>query len=155
MGTDGNKEPSSGGTASVDGSSVDATRAVDGENPMVAGSTILAITACPTGIAHTYMAAEKLEAAAKEAGATIKVETHGSIGVDNAFSHADIAAADAVIIAADIAIDKERFVNKRLVTTGVDAAISHPDDLLRRALVAPRWGQRGKENQGGDGDHGP
>lgn len=154
MGTDGNKEPSFGGTASVDGSSVDATRAVDGENPMVAGSTILAITACPTGIAHTYMAAEKLEAAAKEAGATIKVETHGSIGVDNAFSHADIAAADAVIIAADIAIDKERFVNKRLVTTGVDAAISHPDDLLRRALVAPRWGQRGKENQGGDGDHG-
>ena len=84
----------------------------------------------------------------------IKVETHGSIGVDSAFSHADIAAADAVIIAADIAIDKERFVNKRLVTAGVDAAISHPEDLLRRALVAPRWGQHGKENQGGDGDHG-
>lgn len=98
------------------------------------------------------MAAEKLEAAAKEAGAAIKVETHGSIGVDNAFSHADIESADAVIIAADIAIDTERFVNKRLITTGVDAAISHPDDLLRRALVAPRWGQpgRGKSGRGGD-----
>ena len=152
MSTDGNSDPSLGGTAAVDGSTVNETKAVDGENPTVAGSTILAITACPTGIAHTYMAAEKLEAAAKEAGATIKVETHGSIGVDNAFSHADIAGADAVIIAADIAIDKERFVNKQLVTTGVDAAISHPDDLLRRALVAPRWGQHGKGNQGGDGD---
>lgn len=155
MSTDGNREPSLGGTAAVDGSTVNETKAVDGENPTVAGSTILAITACPTGIAHTYMAAEKLEAAAKEAGATIKVETHGSIGVDNAFSHADIAAADAVIIAADIAIDKERFVNKQLVTTGVDAAISHPDDLLRRALVAPRWGQshrNGKPDH--DGDHG-
>lgn len=154
MSTDGNREPSLGGTAAIDQSTVNGSSAVDGENPSVAGSTILAITACPTGIAHTYMAAEKLEAAAKEAGTTIKVETHGSIGVDNAFSHADIAAADAVIIAADIAIDKERFVNKRLVTAGVDAAISHPEDLLRRALVAPRWGQHGKENQGGDGDHG-
>lgn len=154
MSTDGNREPSLGGTAAVDGNTVNRSSAVDGENPTVAGSTVLAITACPTGIAHTYMAAEKLEAAAKEAGATIKVETHGSIGVDNAFSHADIATADAVIIAADIAIDKERFVNKRLVTTGVDAAISHPDNLLRRALVAPQWGQHGKGNLGGDGDRG-
>ena len=154
MSTDGNREPSLGGTAAVDGNTVNRSSAVDGENPTVAGSAVLAITACPTGIAHTYMAAEKLEAAAKEAGATIKVETHGSIGVDNAFSHADIATADAVIIAADIAIDKERFVNKRLVTTGVDAAISHPDNLLRRALVAPQWGQHGKGNLGGDGDRG-
>ena len=154
MSTDGNREPSLGGTAAVDGNTVNRSSAVDGENPTVAGSAVLAITACPTGIAHTYMAAEKLEAAAKEAGATIKVETHGSIGVDNAFSHEDIASADAVIIAADIAIDKERFVNKRLVTTGVDAAISHPDNLLRRALVAPQWGQHGKGNLGGDGDRG-
>ena len=85
MSTDGNSDPSLGGTAAVDGAStVNETKAIDGENPTVAGSTILAITACPTGIAHTYMAAEKLEAAAKESGATIKVETHGSIGVDNA-----------------------------------------------------------------------
>ena len=155
MSTDGNREPSLGGTAAVDGNTVNRSSAVDGENPTVAGSTVLAITACPTGIAHTYMAAEKLEAATKEAGATVKVETHGSIGVDNAFSHEDIASADAVIIAADIAIDKERFVNKRLVTTGVDAAISHPDDLLRRALIAPRWGQsHGKGNQEVDGGHG-
>ncbi|HJD69992.1 MAG TPA: fructose-specific PTS transporter subunit EIIC [Corynebacterium kroppenstedtii] len=156
MSTDGNSDPSLGGTAAVDGTNtVNETKAIDRENPTVAGSTILAITACPTGIAHTYMAAEKLEAAAKESGATIKVETHGSIGVDNAFSHADIAGADAVVIAADIAIDKERFVNKRLVITGVDAAISNPDDLLRRALVAPRWGQPHRNGKPGhNGDHG-
>lgn len=154
MSTDGKREPSLGGTAAVNGSPVNRSSAVDGKNPTASGSTILAITACPTGIAHTYMAAEKLEAAAKEAGATIKVETHGSIGVDNAFSHADIASADAVIIAADVAIDKDRFVNKRLVTTGVDAAISHPDDLLRRALAAPRWGQHGNGSTRHDGDRG-
>ena len=154
MSTDGKREPSLGGTAAVNGSPVNRSSAVDGKNPTASGSTILAITACPTGIAHTYMAAEKLEAAAKEAGATIKVETHGSIGVDNAFSHADIASADAVIIAADVAIDKDRFVNKRLVTTGVDAAISHPDDLLRRAVAAPRWGQHGNGSTRHDGDRG-
>ena len=59
---------------------------------------ILAITACPTGIAHTYMAAENLEAAAQELGYRIKIETHGSIGVEGTFSKQDIEEADAIVI---------------------------------------------------------
>ncbi|MDU7512423.1 MAG: PTS fructose transporter subunit IIB, partial [Corynebacterium sp.] len=65
---------------------------------------ILAITACPTGIAHTYMAAENLEAAAQELGYRIKIETHGSIGVEGTFSKQDIEEADAIVIGADTVI---------------------------------------------------
>ncbi|HAT1408227.1 TPA: fructose-specific PTS transporter subunit EIIC [Corynebacterium striatum] len=97
---------------------------------------LLAITACPTGIAHTYMAAENLEAAAQKLGYELKVETHGSIGVEGKFSQADIDAADAVVIAADTVVAKDRFVGKRLVATGVDEAISRPEELLGRALEA-------------------
>ena len=67
---------------------------------MSAPTRILAITACPTGIAHTFMAAEKLEAAAEELGYSIRVETHGSIGVEGGFTDDEIAHADAVVIAA-------------------------------------------------------
>ncbi|TXS62650.1 PTS mannose transporter subunit IIABC [Corynebacterium sp. LK14] len=97
---------------------------------------LLAITACPTGIAHTYMAAENLETAAQKLGYELKVETHGSIGVEGKFSQADIDAADAVVIAADTVVAKERFVGKRLVATGVDEAIGRPEELLGRALKA-------------------
>ncbi|OFT47085.1 PTS mannose transporter subunit IIABC [Corynebacterium sp. HMSC06G04] len=97
---------------------------------------LLAITACPTGIAHTYMAAENLEAAAQKLGYELKVETHGSIGIEGKFSQADIDAADAVVIAADTVVAKDRFVGKRLVATGVDEAISRPEALLGRALEA-------------------
>lgn len=91
---------------------------------------ILAITACPTGIAHTYMAAENLEAAAKDLGYRIKIETHGSIGVEGHFTAEDIENADAILIGADTVINKERFVGKRLIATGVDVAIKKPKDLL-------------------------
>lgn len=73
----------------------------------------IGITACPTGIAHTYMAAEKLEETAKEAGDQIKVETQGSIGVENELTAEDIREADAVIIAADTEVDLFRFDGKR------------------------------------------
>ncbi|KQB83250.1 fructose-specific PTS transporter subunit EIIC [Corynebacterium oculi] len=105
---------------------------MDTQNPPL----ILAITACPTGIAHTYMAAEKLQAAAEESGVRLKVETHGSIGVEGTFSAADIAAADAVIIAADVAIPKDRFAGKRVLATAVDEAIKRPKELLERAQEA-------------------
>ncbi len=82
------------------------------------------------------MAAENLEAAAQKLGYELKVETHGSIGVEGKFSQADIDAADAVVIAADTVVAKDRFVGKRLVATGVDEAISHPEALLGRALEA-------------------
>ena len=101
---------------------------------------ILAITACPTGIAHTYMAAEKLTAAAAELNVDLKVETHGSIGVEGTFSEADVAAADAVLVAADTAVDKERFAGKRLLTASVSEAIKNPNDLLTRAQSAPVYG---------------
>ncbi|MEX3610746.1 fructose-specific PTS transporter subunit EIIC [Rothia sp. LK2588] len=101
---------------------------------------ILAITACPTGIAHTYMAAEKLTAAAAELNMDLKVETHGSIGVEGTFSEADVAAADAVLVAADTAVDKERFAGKRLLTASVSEAIKNPNDLLTRAQSAPVYG---------------
>lgn len=103
---------------------------------------ILAITACPTGIAHTYMAAENLEAAAAELGYRIKVETHGSIGVEGTFSAQDIEEADAIVIGADTVIAKDRFRGKRLAATGVDEAIKHPKELLRRSLSASKWEEK-------------
>ena len=78
---------------------------------------IIAVTACPTGIAHTIMAAEGLEQAAQALGHTIQVETQGSVGVRNALSEADIAAADVVIIAADTRVDTARFADKPLYET--------------------------------------
>ncbi|MBP3089286.1 PTS mannose transporter subunit IIABC [Corynebacterium sp. sy017] len=98
---------------------------------------VLAITACPTGIAHTYMAAEKLEAAAQDAGVELKIETHGSIGVEGAFSSADIERAAAVLIAADVVIAKDRFIAKPILTVSVDEAIKRPQQLLEQALEAP------------------
>ena len=97
---------------------------------------ILGITACPTGIAHTYMAAEKLESAAAELGHEIKIETHGSVGVEGAFSQEDIDRADAVVIAADTKIDRSRFAGKRIVSVGVADAVHRPAALIRDALAA-------------------
>jgi len=80
---------------------------------------ILAITACPVGIAHTYMAAEKLQQAGEEMQIDIKVETQGSIGVENALTEQDIAEADGIIIASDKEVSKERFAGKKLLSVGV------------------------------------
>jgi PTS system fructose-specific IIC component len=97
----------------------------------------VAITACPTGIAHTYMAAEKLQMAASEAGHEIKVETQGSIGAENVLSAADIAAADAVIIAADKNVELDRFAGKKVLKVGVADGVHKPAELLDRAINAP------------------
>lgn len=106
-------------------------------------ANILAITACPTGIAHTYMAAEELERAAETANLNLRVETHGSIGVEGGFTQAEIDNADAIVIAADTAVDKSRFVGKRVLVTSVDEAIKRPNDLLSRATSAPIYEQKG------------
>lgn len=98
---------------------------------------IVAITSCSTGIAHTYMAAENLETAAKKLGITIKVETQGSIGVENALTAAEIAAADGVIIAASTTVNKDRFYGKKLLDVDVTEAVDHPEELFERVKKAP------------------
>ncbi|MQY16058.1 hypothetical protein SRB5_62500 [Streptomyces sp. RB5] len=101
---------------------------------------LVAVTACPAGIAHTYMAymaAEKLEQAARAAGYTIKVETQDSVGAENVLTEADVAGADAVIVAADTEVDPGRFRGKPLLVAGIGGGISHADALVARAGSAP------------------
>ena len=94
---------------------------------------IVAVTACPTGIAHTYMAAEQLEKAARRLGHHIKVETQGAMGIENELSAEDIRGAELVILAADIAVQKrERFAALKIVEVGVQEAIKNPDAVLGR-----------------------
>lgn len=91
---------------------------------------IVAITSCPVGIAHTYMAAENIQKAGEAKGVEIKVETHGSIGVENELTLEEIRRADGVIIAADTVVDKSRFDGKPLVHVGVQAGIKEPSILI-------------------------
>ncbi|WP_313235316.1 PTS fructose transporter subunit IIABC [Sporosarcina ureae] len=95
---------------------------------------LLAVTACPTGIAHTYMAAEKLNERAKERGLSLKVETNGSSGVKNRLTDAEIAEADAIIVAADTKVEMARFAGKHVIQTKVGDAIYETDALLDRAI---------------------
>lgn len=100
---------------------------------------ILAITACPVGVAHTYIAADKLRQGANNLDYNLKVETHGSAGVKGEFSVGDIKNADVIIIASDIGVDLSRFVNKKIYKIGVSQAIRNPekvlDDSLKNAKV--------------------
>ena len=98
------------------------------------GYEILAITACPTGIAHTYMAAEALEKMGAQLGHKVKVETHGSSGVKNKFTKEEIKNAKAVIIAADTKIDLSRFDGKKLVKAKVADGINKPQELIEHVL---------------------
>ncbi len=95
---------------------------------------ILAITACPTGIAHTYMAAEALEKMGEELGHKVKVETHGQSGVKNKFTSEEIKNAKAVIIAADTKVDLSRFDGKKLVKAKVADGINKPKELIEHVL---------------------
>lgn len=99
---------------------------------------IIAATGCPTGIAHTFMAKEALEKAAAERGLTIKVETHGQVGVENELTKSDIAGAKAVVVAADKDVQAERFAGKPMVSVGVSKALSveAAGKLIDRALAA-------------------
>ncbi len=94
---------------------------------------IVAITACPTGIAHTYMAAEQLEKTAKALGHEIKVETQGAMGIENELSANDIRQADGVVFATDIEVEKkERFEGKQIVRVSVKDAIKDAKAVLSR-----------------------
>lgn len=95
---------------------------------------LVAITACPTGVAHTFMAAEALQQAAMRKGYDLQVETRGSVGARNVLEADAIAAADVVLLAADIEVDVARFAGKRVFRCGTGVALKQPDATLDRAL---------------------
>ncbi len=98
---------------------------------------LVAITACPTGIAHTFMAAEALKRASAEAGYEIKIETQGSVGAKNTLTDEEIAEAEAVIIGADTHVSLDRFTGKRLLRTSVGDALKRPKAVIDEALALP------------------
>ncbi|BBU79063.1 PTS system fructose-like EIIB component 2 [Escherichia coli] len=95
---------------------------------------IIAVTACPSGVAHTYMAAEALESAAKTAkGWEVKVETQGSIGLENELTAEDVASADMVILTKDIGIKfEERFAGKTIVRVNISDAVKRADAIMSK-----------------------
>ena len=98
------------------------------------GVKLLAVTSCPTGIAHTYMAAEALEKAAKAAGCQIKIETRGSAGAKNVLTAEEIAAADCIIVAADAKVPMDRFDGKKVISCQVSDGIGKADQLVEQAV---------------------
>ncbi|GKS87724.1 PTS fructose transporter subunit EIIBC [Acidovorax sp. SUPP2539] len=125
------------GGAAPAAAAVPAVAAADAAHPL----RIVAITSCPTGVAHTFMAAEALEQGAQALGHTIKVETQGSVGAQNALTADEIAQADLVVIAADTQVDRARFAGKRLYATGTKAAIHDAAAVFAQAAAqAAVWG---------------
>ena len=96
-------------------------------------TNIIAVTACPSGVAHTYMTAEALESAAKSRGWNVKVETQGSIGQENALTASDVEAADMVILTKDIGIKfEERFTGKTIVRVNISDAVKRADAIMNK-----------------------
>lgn len=112
-----------------------------GENrePVPSGRRrLVAVTACPTGVAHTFMAAEALQQTAMRMGIELQVETRGSVGARNLLDDAAIAAADAVLLATDIEVDTSRFAGKKVYRCGTGVALKQPQQTLERALSEAR-----------------
>lgn len=134
----------------------DETKNVANEEKNGSGSAyrVLAVTACPTGIAHTYMAAEALEKAGKKMGVSIKVETNGSGGAKNVLTKEEIAACDGIIVAADKAVEMSRFDGKKVYKTKVSDGIKIPEELINKieAGDAPVYHHSGEAVSGSDGD---
>ncbi|EPM6852070.1 PTS fructose transporter subunit IIB [Enterococcus hirae] len=96
---------------------------------------IIGVAACTVGIAHTYIAQEKLENAAKKAGHEIHVETQGTIGIENELTPAQIKEADLVVLAVDVKISgRERFEGKRIIQVPTEIAIKSPNKLIEKAM---------------------
>ncbi len=96
---------------------------------------VVAVTACPTGIAHTYMAAEMLEKTGKQLGHTVKVETQGAMGIENELTAADIKGADYVVFAVDIDVEnKERFDGRKIIQVPVAQAIKNPKGIFDKMV---------------------
>lgn len=133
------------------------------ETPPTTGSatnqqSIVAVTACPTGVAHTFMAAEALVGAAASEGVRLRVETQGSVGAQDALTDAEIAAADVVILACDIEVDPTRFAGKRVWRTSTGNALKKPvqtiQDALSKASVSATSGQSTTTGSGQESDSG-
>ena len=121
------------------------------------GAKLLAVTGCPTGIAHTYMAAEALEKKAAELGHSIKVETRGSGGAKNVLTKAEIAEADAIIVAADTQVPMDRFDGKKVIICKVSDGISKAEELINKAVsgdvkVYKATGSEGASDSSDDGE---
>ena len=112
---------------------------------------ILAVTSCPTGIAHTYMAAEGLEKAAKKLGCSVKIETRGSGGAKNVLTEQEIASADCIIVAADAKVHMERFAGKKVIECQVSDGINKAEELIKRAMDgdAPVYEAHSSDGSGG------
>ena len=95
---------------------------------------LLAITGCATGIAHTFMAAEGIERGAKNLKIKVKVETHGTTGPENVFTAKEIREADLILVSADINVNLDRFVGKKVYVTNTKLAISNPETLIKNAI---------------------
>ncbi|MDE7399082.1 MAG: fructose-specific PTS transporter subunit EIIC [Oscillospiraceae bacterium] len=116
---------------------------------------VLAVTACPTGIAHTYMAAEALEKAGKKLGISIKIETNGSGGAKNVLTKKEIEECDGIIVAADKTVEMARFDGKKVIKTKVSDGIKIPEDLINRIESgdAPVYHHAGAKNESDSGDN--
>lgn len=123
-----------------------------GEAPVSSRPKLVAITACPTGVAHTFMAAEALQQAAIRKGYDLQVETRGSVGARNVLDASAVEAADAVLLAADIEVDVARFAGKRVFRCGTGVALKQPDATLDRALeeASVLSGGAASSNSGGE-----
>lgn len=110
----------------------DAEEAAEAAAPVVTGYKVLAVTACPTGIAHTFMAAENLTKAGEKLGVPLKAETNGSEGIGNALTADEIAACDGIIVAADKNVEMARFDGKPVLTVPVTEGIRHPEELINK-----------------------
>jgi fructose-specific phosphotransferase system IIB component len=96
-------------------------------------TNLVAVTACPTGVAHTYMAAESLNISAQKKGWEIKVETQGASGIENELTVSDIENADMVILTNDVMIKNEgRFFGKKIVRVGANTAVRHGDKIMQK-----------------------
>ncbi len=120
--------------AIIDGAESQKDHAVKVEIKPADGFQVLAVTACPTGIAHTYMAAEALEKKAAELGIAIKVETRGSGGAKNVLTDEEIKAATAILVAADTKVPMDRFDGKKVIECKVADGINKAEDLISRAV---------------------
>ncbi|MGD6794647.1 PTS fructose transporter subunit IIABC [Metabacillus indicus] len=128
----------------------------EASEPAASGKMILAVTACPTGIAHTYMAADALKAKAKEMNVSIKVETNGSGGIKNALTEEEIAEASAIIVAADKQVEMDRFAGKHVIQVPVAQGIRKPQELIQKALDrdAPIFKASGETKKPAEGKSG-